>query len=287
MDVTTTNHRQTAEEEVDVKYTVAGMVAIHSQVRKIKQEFEKTMHPAAIEQPKIRLKIKKRSNCSSYGRERPEYCCGGDLLLADQSILNERDKKGNTEVHIATRKCRSEIVSMLLSFTSISVNAINHQQETAMDIVDKLNYGPPKLEIMEALTEAGAKHAHHVGRIDEEMQLKRTVSDIKHHSQLLQNEQTQRRVSGIAKELKKIHREAVQNTINSLTVVAVLFASIAFLAIFNLPGQYFNSGKQAVRNLNTNQNHQLSIMKVEECKDDAEDSLMMGGDETGNANCTE
>lgn len=116
-----------------------------------------------------------------------------------------------------------------------------------MDIADKLNYGPPKLEIMEALTEAGAKHARYVGRIDEQMELKRTVSDIRHevHSQLLQNEQTQKRVSGIAKELKKIHREAVQNTINSLTVVAVLFASIAFLAIFNLPGQYIMKGKEA------------------------------------------
>lgn len=170
-----------------------------------------------------------------------------ELLLANHSILNERDKKGNTAIHIATRKCRSQIVSLLLSYTTISVNLINNQRETAMDIADKLNYGPPKLEIMEALNEAGAKHARHVGRIDEAMELKRTVSDIKHevHSQLLQNEQTQRRVSGIAKELKKIHREAVQNTINSLTVVAVLFASIAFLAIFNLPGQYYKTGKRA------------------------------------------
>ncbi|KAJ0896324.1 hypothetical protein HanRHA438_Chr08g0333491 [Helianthus annuus] len=70
--------------------------------------------------------------------------------------------------------------NLVAELTSISVNVINHQQETAMDIADKLNYGPPKLEIMEALTEAGAKHARYVGRIDEEMQLKRTVSDIKH-----------------------------------------------------------------------------------------------------------
>ncbi|PWA47676.1 ankyrin repeat family protein [Artemisia annua] len=170
-----------------------------------------------------------------------------DLLEADHSILNERDKKGSTAIHIATRKSRSQIVSLLLSYNSISVNVINFQQETAMDIADKLNYGPSKFEIMEALTEAGAKHARYVGRLDEQMELKRTVSDIRHevHSQLLQNEQTQKRVSGIAKELKKIHREAVQNTINSLTVVAVLFASIAFLAIFNLPGLYIMSGKEA------------------------------------------
>lgn len=170
-----------------------------------------------------------------------------DLLDADHSILNERDKKGNTAVHIATRKVRSQVVSLLLTYTSIEVNAINNQQETAMDIADKLQYGESSLEIKEALLEAGAKNARHVGQVDVTIELKRAVSDIKHevHSQLIQNEKTQRRVSGIAKELKKIHREAVQNTINSVTVVAVLFASIAFLAIFNLPGQYVTDGPEA------------------------------------------
>lgn len=73
--------------------------------------------------------------------------------------------------------------------------------------------------------------------------LKRTVSDIKHEvrSQFLQNQKTNIRVSGIAKELQKLHWEAVQNTTNSVTDVAVLFASIAFLAIFNLPGKYVTS----------------------------------------------
>ncbi|KAJ8758530.1 hypothetical protein K2173_000251 [Erythroxylum novogranatense] len=169
-----------------------------------------------------------------------------EILLADCSILNERDKKGNTAVHIATRKSRAQIVSLLLSYASLDINAINNQHETAMDLADKLQYGESALEIKEALTEAGAKHARHVGQLDEAMELKRTVSDIKHevHSQLIQNERTNRRVSGIAKELRKLHREAVQNTTNSVTVVAVLFASIAFIAIFNLPGQYIMTGAE-------------------------------------------
>ncbi|XP_057963323.1 ankyrin repeat-containing protein At2g01680 [Malania oleifera] len=170
-----------------------------------------------------------------------------EILLTAPSILNERDKKGNTAVHIATRKCRPEIVSLLLTHTSVEVNAINNQQETAMDLADKLQYGEPALEIKEALAEVGAKHARHVGQVDETIELKRTVSDIKHevYSQFIQNETTNKRVSGIAKELRKLHREAVQNTTNSVTVVAVLFASIAFLAIFNLPGQYVMTGPNA------------------------------------------
>lgn len=170
-----------------------------------------------------------------------------ELLLADHSILNERDKKGNTAIHIATRKCRPQVVNLLLSYTAVNVNTINDQHETALDLADKLQYSESALVIKEALIEAGAKHARNVGKVNEARELKRAVSDIKHevHSQLIQNEKTNKRVSGIAKELKKIHREAVQNTINSLTVVAVLFASIAFLAIFNLPGQYVNSRPEA------------------------------------------
>lgn len=58
----------------------------------------------------------------------------------------------------------------------------------------------------------------------------------------------QRRVTGIAKELKRIHMEAVQNSINSVTMVAVVVAPIAFIALFNLPRQcLINDGAEAGR----------------------------------------
>ncbi|XP_073023652.1 ankyrin repeat-containing protein At2g01680-like [Primulina eburnea] len=195
----------------------------------------------------VSIKDKKGQTALHMAVKGQETSVVDELLEADHSILNERDKKGNTALHIATRKNRSQIVGLLLSYAHVDVNAINNQRETAMDIAEKLQYGDSPLEIKEALVEAGAKHAIHIGQGDEAMELKRTVSDIKHevHSQIKQNERTQRRVSGIAKELKKIHREAVQNTINSVTVVAVLVASIAFLALFNLPGQYYPDGPEA------------------------------------------
>ncbi|ERM95855.1 ankyrin repeat-containing protein At2g01680 [Amborella trichopoda] len=163
-----------------------------------------------------------------------------ELLNADISILNARDKKGNTALHMATRKWRSEMVTYLLSDKSIDINAVNNLNQTAMDIAEKLQYGESALEITESLADAGAKTARNINQSDEAIELNRTVSSIKHevHTQLLQNAKTNRRVSGIAKELKKLHREAVSNTTNSVTVVAVLIASIAFMSIFNLPGQY-------------------------------------------------
>ncbi|KAK1307586.1 Ankyrin repeat-containing protein [Acorus calamus] len=167
-----------------------------------------------------------------------------EILLADISILNSRDKKGNTALHIATRKWRSEMVELLLSYESIEVNAVNNQHETALDLAEKIPYGRSSLVTLDALREAGAKYAKNIGESNEAMELRRTVSDIKHevHTQLLQNANTNQKVRGIAKDLRKLHREAVQNTINSVTVVAVLIASIAFMAIFNLPGQYLQSG---------------------------------------------
>ncbi|PNX83945.1 ankyrin repeat-containing protein [Trifolium pratense] len=88
-------------------------------------------------------------------------------------VLNERDKKGNTALHMAIRKARSEIVSFLLSYASMNVNAINNQQETA----------------------------------NETMELKRAESDIKHEvqSQLIQNEKTCKRLPG---QYRKLQSEA-------------------------------------------------------------------------------
>ncbi|KAJ4792935.1 Ankyrin repeat-containing protein [Rhynchospora pubera] len=170
-----------------------------------------------------------------------------ELLMADVSILNLRDKKGNTALHIATRKWRPQMVQLLLTYESIEVNAINNQKETALDLAEKMPYGESQKEIIESLLEHGAKKACNVGKVDENSELRRTVSDIKHNvqEQLIQNAKTDKRVSNIKKELKKLHREAVQNTINSVTMVAVLIASIAFIGIFNLPGQYQQDGPDA------------------------------------------
>ncbi|XP_078444490.1 ankyrin repeat family protein isoform X2 [Wolffia australiana] len=168
-----------------------------------------------------------------------------ELLSADPSILNARDKKGNTALHVATRKWRPEIVRLLLSYRSIEVNALNNERKTAMDLADESPY-EHALETREILIEAGAQHASNVLRGDAASdELRKEVSDLKQDldSQHKQNLKTNRKVYDIAKELKKLHREAVQNTINSVTVVAVLIASIAFTAIFNLPGQYDSNGR--------------------------------------------
>eukprot|EP00262_Sarcandra_glabra_P014976 TRINITY_DN4525_c0_g1_i1.p1 TRINITY_DN4525_c0_g1~~TRINITY_DN4525_c0_g1_i1.p1 ORF type:complete len:535 (-),score=63.14 TRINITY_DN4525_c0_g1_i1:212-1816(-) len=162
-----------------------------------------------------------------------------ELLKPDPSVISVEDNKGNMALHIATRKDRTQIVRTLLSAEGINVNAINRAGETALDIAEKST----NAEIAPMLKGAGAvtakEHAN-PPTPSSAKQLKQTVSDIKHEvqSQLQQSRQTDMRMHKIAKRVKKLHIGGLNNAINSATVVAVLIATVAFAAIFTVPGQY-------------------------------------------------
>ncbi|VYS45111.1 unnamed protein product [Arabidopsis thaliana] len=160
-----------------------------------------------------------------------------ELVKPDPAILSVEDSKGNTPLHTATNKGRIKIVRCLVSFDGINLNAMNKAGDTALDIAEKI--GNP--ELVSVLKEAGAATAKDLGKPrNPAKQLNQTVSDIKHEvqSQLQQSRQTGVRVRRIAKRLKKLHINGLNNAINSATIVAVLIATVAFAAIFTIPGQY-------------------------------------------------
>ncbi|KAL0918889.1 hypothetical protein M5K25_010936 [Dendrobium thyrsiflorum] len=160
-----------------------------------------------------------------------------ELLKPDSSIVNVEDNKGNTPLHIATRKGRLEIVQTLISVEGIQINALNRAGETALSIAEKSGLE----EIAATLKDAGAvAYIEQDNHISPAKQLKKTVSDIKHdvQSQLKQTKQTDIRVQNIKKRLRKLHSGGLNNAINSNTVVAVLIATVAFAAIFTVPGQF-------------------------------------------------
>ncbi|PIN25961.1 26S proteasome regulatory complex, subunit PSMD10 [Handroanthus impetiginosus] len=166
-----------------------------------------------------------------------------ELIKPDPSVLHWEDNKGNTALHIATKKGRNQMVQCLLSIEGINVNATNGAGQTPLDIAEK--FATPELVAM--LKEAGAVHSKDYGKPQSAAkQLKQTVSDIKHdvQSQLQQSRQTGFRVRKIAKKVKKLHIEGLNNAINSATVVAVLIATVAFAAIFTVPGQYVEEQKR-------------------------------------------
>ncbi|PHT39651.1 hypothetical protein CQW23_18505 [Capsicum baccatum] len=165
-----------------------------------------------------------------------------ELIKPNPSVLALEDNKGNRVLHIATKKGRPQIVQCLISIECIDLNAINKAGETALDIAEK--FGMP--ELVSILKEAGAAHSKDHGKPpNNTKQLKQTVSDIRHdvQSQLQQSRQTGFKVRKIAKKVKKLHISGLNNAINNSTVVAVLIATVAFAAIFTVPGQYVEQRK--------------------------------------------
>ncbi|KAJ4979225.1 hypothetical protein NE237_010005 [Protea cynaroides] len=164
------------------------------------------------------------------------------LLTADAAIVMLPDKFGNTALHVATRKKRAEIVGELLNLPDTNVNALNREHKTAFDIAEGLPLSEESAEIKESLGRYGAVRANELNQPRDE--LRKTVTEIKKdvHTQLEQTRRTNKNVHGIAKELRKLHREGINNATNSVTVVAVLFATVAFAAIFTVPGGTDNNG---------------------------------------------
>ncbi|KAK4777176.1 hypothetical protein SAY86_005864 [Trapa natans] len=146
------------------------------------------------------------------------------LLEADAAIVMLPDKFGNTALHVATRKKRAEIVNELLHLPGTN--------ETS--------------EITDCLIRCSAIRANDLNQPRDE--LRKTVTQIKSdvHIQLEQTRKTNKNVNGIAKELRKLHRVGINNATNSVTVVAVLFATVAFAAIFKVPGGDNDDGMAVV-----------------------------------------
>ncbi|XP_039136301.1 ankyrin repeat-containing protein ITN1-like [Dioscorea cayenensis subsp. rotundata] len=164
------------------------------------------------------------------------------LVEADPAIVMLPDKFGNTALHVATRKKRAEIVSVLLLLPDTHVNALTRDHKTAYDIAEGLALSEESADIKECLARYGAVRANELNQPRDE--LRKTVTEIKKdvHTQLEQTRKTNKNVHGIAKELRKLHREGINNATNSVTVVAVLFATVAFAAIFTVPGGNLNNG---------------------------------------------
>ncbi|KAK1606772.1 hypothetical protein QYE76_030445 [Lolium multiflorum] len=167
-----------------------------------------------------------------------------ELLKPDVSVSHLEDNKGNRPLHVAARKGNIIIVQTLLSVEGIDVNAVNRSGETALAIAEKEN----NEELVNILRDAGGVITNErVHPANPAKQLKQTVSDIRHdvQSQIKQTRQTKMQVQKIKSRLEKLHIGGLNNAINSNTVVAVLIATVAFAAIFTVPGNFVEDMSQA------------------------------------------
>ncbi|XVF55352.1 hypothetical protein PTKIN_Ptkin06aG0030400 [Pterospermum kingtungense] len=216
-----------------------GKTALHSAARNGHLEIVKAL---LSKEPGITTRTDKKGQTALHMAVKGQSVeVVDELIKSDPSLINMTDAKGNTALHIGTRKGRIQIVQHLLNHSAVHKLVINKSRETALDTAENNKLS----DIASILKEYGVQCAKSIKTqpTNSARELKQTVSDIKNgvHNQLEHTRQTRKRVHGIAKRLNKMHVEGLNNAINSTTVVAVLIATIAFAAIFNIPGQYADS----------------------------------------------
>ncbi|GAU27194.1 hypothetical protein TSUD_107850 [Trifolium subterraneum] len=193
-----------------------GKTALHSAARNGHLEVVKAL---VEKEPGVAIRTDKKGQTALHMAVKGQNLEVVEALIeADPSTINMVDNKGNTPLHIATRKARS------------GETAVDTAEKTANQDIKAilLDHGVPSAKSIKPQGTTTAR------------ELKQTVSDIKHevHYQLEHTRQTRKRVQGIAKRINKMNTEGLNNAINSTTVVAVLIATVAFAAIFTVPGQF-------------------------------------------------
>ncbi|OMO72701.1 hypothetical protein CCACVL1_17644 [Corchorus capsularis] len=219
-----------------------GKTALHSAARNGHLEIVKAL---LSKEPGIATRIDKKGQTALHMAVKGlNVEVVDELLKSDPSLINMVDTKGNTALHIATRKGRIQIIQKLLNQSGVDKIVINKSGETALDTAENNKQS----DIADILKEHGVQCARFLKTqpTNPARELKQTVSDIKNgvHHQLEHTRQTRKRVQGITKRLNKMHVEGLNNAITSTTVVAVLIATIAFAAIFNVPGQYADTPEE-------------------------------------------
>ncbi|GJT77653.1 ankyrin repeat-containing domain, PGG domain protein [Tanacetum coccineum] len=145
-------------------------------------------------------------------------------LIVDHEFINSKDAQGNTILHLAVADKQVETVRFLLLDTTIEVNSTNTNGETPLDILAQVPRDLTYQQIMQLLTRAGAVEAKPHGvtnqiptNIRNNLVLDRVVY---HHLK-----------GGSTNNEDWLYKKK-----ESLMVVAVLIATIAFQAGVNPPG---------------------------------------------------
>ncbi|KAL9316963.1 hypothetical protein ACSQ67_013480 [Phaseolus vulgaris] len=221
-----------------------GKNALHLAARQGHVEIVKAL---LSKDPQLARRTDRKGQTALHMAVKGQSCDVVKLLLdADAAIVMLPDKFGNTALHVATRKKRVEIVNELLHLPDTNVNALTRDHKTALDIAESLPLSEEASDIKECLSRYGALRANELNQPRDE--LRKTVTQIKKdvHTQLEQTKRTNKNVHNISKELRKLHREGINNATQSVTVVAVLFATVAFAAIFTVPGGDNDDGSAVV-----------------------------------------
>ncbi|KVH99864.1 Ankyrin repeat-containing protein [Cynara cardunculus var. scolymus] len=160
-------------------------------------------------------------------------------------LINVQDNDGNTVLHLATVAKLTTVVTYLLK-RGVDVNAINRKGHTALDVVESDGSNSAALQIVPALLEHGAKTCHQLPRTSRDIQEHHFMitRSRKQHNNIDSPTQHYRRYKRKRSKQIELQNEGLRNARNTITVVAVLIATVTFSAGLNPPGGFHqDSGK--------------------------------------------
>ncbi|KAF2304440.1 hypothetical protein GH714_031485 [Hevea brasiliensis] len=166
--------------------------------------------------------------------------------LNTTKLINKPDNDGNTALHLATAGKLGTMVIYLLKLNA-EVNAINRKGQTALDVVESDVSNSGALQILPAIQDAGGKRGDQLPP-SYSTELKQIIAPESVNNpnvpssspkKVLDSPNHHRRNQRRSREKQReVQSEGLRNARNTITVVAVLIATVTFAAGINPPGGF-------------------------------------------------